>query len=188
MMLSYPNERIALFIDGPNFYGALKALQWEADYTLILKYFAKQGQLLRANYYTAIRETQEFTSIKPLTDFLTYNGFTVVSKPVKEMTNHTTGVITRKGNMDVEITIDMLKLAPHLDHLLLFSGDGDFRALVEELQGMGKRVSVVSTTKAIPNILADELRRQADNFIELDDLKTEFARGPAARESAVITP
>ena len=182
-MLSYPNERIALFIDGPNFYGSLKALKWEADYTLILKYFAKQGQLLRANYYTAIRETQEFTSVKPLTDFLSYNGFTVVSKAVKEMTNHSTGVITLKGNMDVEITIDMLRLAPRLDHLVLFSGDGDFRALVEELQRMGKRVSVISTMKAVPNIIADELRRQPDNFIELDGLRGEFERQPANRAS-----
>lgn len=183
-MLSYPNERVALFIDGPNFYSALKALKWEADYNLILQYFAKRGQLLRANYYTAIRDTQEFTAIIPLTDFLTYNGFTVVSKPVKEMTNHLTGIVTRKGNMDVEITIDMLKLAPHLDHLVLFSDDGDFRALVEELQRMGKRVSVVSTLEAKPNITADELRRQSDNFIELNDLKEEFERDPGLRAGA----
>jgi uncharacterized LabA/DUF88 family protein len=180
-MLFYTNERIALFIDGPNMYWALKALKWEADYILLREYFAKQSQLLRCIFYTAISDNPEHAGVKPLTDFLSYNGFTVVSKPIKEMTNSLTGAVTRKGNMDVEITIDMLRLAPHLDHLVLFSGDGDFRMLVEVLQGMGKRVSVVSTLKAIPNMTADELRRQPDNFIELDDLKAQIARDPALR-------
>ena len=187
-MLFYPNERTALFIDGPNFYGIMKSLKLEVDFVLLRKYFAGKGRLLRCNYYTAIRDTQDFDSVRRVTDFLTYNGFTVVSKPAKEMTNHSTGVVTRKGNMDVEITIDMLKLAPHLDHLILFSGDGDFRALVEELQGMGKRVSVVATTKGTPATTADELRRQPDNFIDLDDMRADIARDTGTRESAAITP
>jgi len=185
MMLSYQNERIALFIDGPNFYGAVKALQWEVNYNLLQEYFSKQGQLLRCYYYTAVAENQESNSLKRLLDFLTYNGITVVSKAAKEVTDYSTGTVTLKGNMDVEITIGMLKLAPHLDHLILCSGDGDFRALVEELQGMGKRVTVVSTLKAVRNITADELRRQADNFIELDDLRADIARDPALRVSTV---
>lgn len=182
-MRSYQNERIALFIDGPNFYGAVKALKWEVDYNLLQDYFSKQGQLLRCYYYTAVTENQDSNSLKRLLDFLTYNGITVVSKPVKEMTDYSTGVVTRKGNMDVEITICMLKLAPNLDHLVLCTGDGDFRALVEELQDMGKRVTVVSTLKALRNITADELRRQADNFIELDDLRVDIARDPTLRIS-----
>jgi uncharacterized LabA/DUF88 family protein len=177
-MVSYLNDRLALFIDGPNFSHALKALKWEADFILLLKYFAKQGQLLRANYYTALSDDKEYSFIRPLTDFLAYNGFNVVSKPLKLMTDYSTGVVTRKGNMDIEIAVDMLTQAQHLDHLILFSGDGDFRALIEELQRRGKRVSVVSTLKAVPNITADELRRQADNFIELEDLKAEFGRAP----------
>jgi uncharacterized LabA/DUF88 family protein len=185
MMLSYQNERIALFIDGPNFHGAVKALQWEVNYSLLQEYFSKQGQLLRCYYYTAIADNQEPNSLKRLLDFLTYNGITVVSKAAKEMTDYSTDTVTLKGNMDVEITIGMLKLAPHLDHLVLFTGDGDFRALVEELQGMGKRVTVVSTLKAVRNITADELRRQADNFIELDDLRADIARDPALRVSTL---
>jgi uncharacterized LabA/DUF88 family protein len=186
-MLFYPNERLALFIDGPNFLGIMKSLKLEVDYVLLRKYFAGKGRLLRCNYYTAIRDTQDFDSVRRLTDFLAYNGFSVVSKAVKEMTNQATGVVTRKGNMDVDITIDMLKLAPHLDHLILFSGDGDFRALVEELQGMGKRVSVVATTKGTPATTADDLRRQPDNFIELDDIRADVAREPTHRESAAAT-
>lgn len=177
-LLSYPNERLALFIDGPNFHTATKALGWPVDYIVMQQHFAKWGQLLRSIYYTAIRETTDYNAVKPLTDFLVYNRYTVVSKPVKEMTDYSTGALTLKGNMDVEITIDMIKLAPHLDHLVLFSGDGDFSALVEELQGLGKRVSVVATLKAIPNITSDQLRRQADNFIELDDLRSAIERAP----------
>lgn len=180
-MISYPNERIAVFIDGPNFSHALKSLKWEADFVLLLKYFAKQGRLLRASYYTALSDSQEYSYIRPLTDFLAYNGFIVVSKPIKVMTDRATGIITRKGNMDVEIAVDMLSQSQHLDHLFLFSGDGDFRALIDELQLRGKRVSVVSTLKSVPNMTAEELRRQADNFVELDDLKVEFERAP--RES-----
>ena len=182
-MPSYLSERLGLFIDGPNFHAAVKSLHWEVDYSLLQRHFAKQGRLLRASYYTAMRETQDFNSLKPLTDFLAYNGYTVVSKPVKEMINHATGAVKLKGNMDVEIAVDMLKLARHLDHLILFSGDGDFRALVEELQTQGKRVSVVATLKADPNITADDLRRQCDNFIELDGLREFIEREPPSRHT-----
>jgi uncharacterized LabA/DUF88 family protein len=81
-----------------------------------------------------------------------------------------------KGNMDIELAIDVLEMAEHLDHVVLFSGDGDFRRLVEAVQRKGKRVSVVSTIRTSPPMVADELRRQADNFIELDELKSQIAR------------
>ena len=80
--------------------------------------------------------------------------------------------------MDVEIAVDAMELAPHVDHVVLFSGDGDFRPLVEGLQRQGVRVSVVSTIRSKPPMIADELRRQTDNFIELDELKDVIGRPP----------
>jgi len=137
--------------------------------------FRDRAVLTRAYYYTAVVEGEEFSPIRPLIDFLDYNGFRVVTKPVKRFTDGQ-GQTRTKGNMDIEIAVDMLELAPHIDHAILFSGDGDFRRVVEAVQARGVRVTVVSTLKVQPPHIADELRRQADDFIELAELITEFGR------------
>lgn len=173
----YPTERTVIFVDGPNIYGAVKALGWEIDFKKMRAHFANQGRLLRINYYTALYDTDDFNSIKPLTDWMSYNGFNVVSKPVKEYVGRD-GKKVVKGNMDIEIAIDMMEIAPHIDHLILFSGDGDFRRLVEAMQRLGKRVTVISTIKTQPSMIADELRRQADNYVDLEELKGVMARDP----------
>jgi uncharacterized LabA/DUF88 family protein len=178
MMLFYPSEKLALFIDGANLYGAAKGLQFDIDYKRLLELFARKGTLVRAFYYTAVAEDQEFSPLRPLVDWLDYNGFSVVTKPLKEFTD-TAGRRRVKGNMDIELAIDVLEMAPTVDHVVIFSGDGDFRRLVEAVQRKGKRVSVVSTIRTSPPMVADELRRQADNFIELDDLKVQIARDGA---------
>lgn len=72
-------------------------------------------------------------------------------------------------------------MSEHLDHVILFSGDGDFRRLVEAVQRKGLRVSVVSTIKSSPPMVADELRRQADDLIELSELAPLIARNPSER-------
>ena len=105
----------------------------------------------------------------------------MVTKPAKEYTD-SMGRRKVKGNMDIELTVDAMELAPRVDHIVLFSGDGDFRPLVESLQRQGVRVSVVSTIRSQPPMISDDLRRQADNFIELDDLKDVIGRPP--REQA----
>ena len=133
--------------------------------------------MLRAYYYTALVEDQEYSSIRPLIDWLDYNGFTVVTKPAKEFTD-ASGRRKIKGNMDIELTVDALEMSPFFDHFVLFSGDGDFKPLVESLQRQGVRVSVVSTIRSQPPMIADELRRQADNFIELDELRDVIGRPP----------
>ncbi len=120
-------------------------------------------------------EDQEYLPIRPLVDWLDYNGFTMVTKPTKEFTD-STGRRKIKGNMDMELAIDVLEMAEHLDHIVLFSGDGDFRRLVEAVQRRGVRVSVVSTYRSAPPMVADELRRQADFFIELQDIEPDIAR------------
>ena len=175
MMNFYPHERIALFIDGSNLYAAARALGFDIDYKRLLELFSSKGRLLRAYYYTALMEDQEYLPIRPLVDWLDYNGFTMVTKPTKEFTD-STGRRKIKGNMDMELAIDVLEMAEHLDHIVLFSGDGDFRRLVEAVQRRGVRVSVVSTYRSAPPMVADELRRQADFFIELQDIEPDIAR------------
>ncbi|MFO1057785.1 MAG: NYN domain-containing protein [Dongiaceae bacterium] len=174
-MTFYPTERLALFIDGANLYSAARALGFDIDYKRLLQRFADKGRLIRAFYYTAMFEEQEYSPIRPLVDWLDYNGYTIVTKPTKEFTD-AYGRRRIKGNMDIELAIDMMEMAERLDHIVLFSGDGDFRRLVEAVQRKGVRVSVVSTVRSQPPMVADELRRQADVFIELDTLAPEIAR------------
>ena len=176
----YQTERVALFIDGVNLYTTAKSLEFDIDYRRLLMLFSQRAQLVRAFYYTALAEDQEYSSIRPLIDWLGYNGFTVVTKPTKEYTD-ASGRRKVKGNMDIELAVDSMELAEHLDHIVLFSGDGDFRTLVEALQHKGKRVSVVSTLNTQPPMVADELRRQADQFIDLSDLIPEICREGAER-------
>jgi uncharacterized LabA/DUF88 family protein len=171
----YPEERVALFIDGANLHAAARALGFDIDYKRLLKYFQEQCRLVRAFYYTALIEDQEYSPLRPLVDWLDYNGFTMVTKPTKEFTD-AMGRRKIKGNMDIELAIDVLDMSAHLDHVVLFSGDGDFRRLVEAVQRRGVRVSVVSTVRSQPPMVADELRRQADVFVELADLSAEIAR------------
>jgi uncharacterized LabA/DUF88 family protein len=177
------NERVALFIDGSNLYAAARALGFDIDYKRLLDVFQKKGRLIRAFYYTALMEDQEYSPIRPLVDWLDYNGYTMVTKPTKEFTD-AAGRRKIKGNMDIELAIDVMEMAPHLDHIVLFSGDGDFRRLVEAVQRKGVRVSVVSTINSSPPMIADELRRQADDFIELSDIQGEIQRAGASRKPA----
>ena len=177
----YRDERLALFIDGANLYAAGKSLGFDIDYKLLRQEFSRRGKLLRAFYYTALLENDEYSPIRPLVDWLNYNGFSMVTKPAKEFTD-SQGRRKVKGNMDIELAVDAMELAHRIDHAVLFSGDGDFRPLVEALQRAGVRVSVVSTIRSQPPMIADELRRQADNFIELDELREVIGR--AGREDA----
>jgi uncharacterized LabA/DUF88 family protein len=173
-------EKIALFIDGANLYATAKALGFDIDYRRLLKEFSAKGYLLRALYYTALAEDQEYSSIRPLIDWLDYNGYKVVTKPTKEFFD-STGRRKVKGSMDIELAVDAMELAEHVDHLVLFSGDGDFRSLVEAIQRKGRKVSVVSTLQTQPAMVADELRRQADHFIDLASLASRIAREPSER-------
>ncbi|MEL7027750.1 MAG: NYN domain-containing protein [Pseudomonadota bacterium] len=184
-MRSYPNERTALFIDGANLYAAARSLGFDIDYKLLLQEFSQIGQLLRAFYYTVLVEDQDYSPIRPLVDWLDYNGFTMVTKSTREYTD-SQGRRKVKGSMDVELAIDMLEIAPHVDHIFLFSGDGDFRRLVETVQRKGKRVTVVSTVKSSPPMAADDLRRQADNFLDLATLMDKVGRKQSSRPRETV--
>jgi uncharacterized LabA/DUF88 family protein len=174
-MAFYATDRIALFIDGANLYSASKGLNIELDFKKLLDEFQKRGVLVRAYYYTAIVEDQDYSPIRPLVDWLDYNGFTVVTKPAKEYTD-INGRKRYRGDMDVDLAVDMMEMSAHCDHVVLFSGDSDFRHLVEAMQRRGVRVTVVSTVKTQPPMASDELRRQADSFVDLADLAAIVAR------------
>lgn len=173
----YRDERLALFIDGSNLYAAARALGFDIDYKLLRNEFMRRGKLVRAFYYTALVDDQEYSPIRPLVDWLDYNGYTMVTKPAKEFTD-SAGRRKVKGNMDIELAVDAMEMADRIDHMVLFSGDGDFRPLVAGIQRKAVRVSVVSTIRTSPPMIADDLRRQADNFIELDELKEIIGRPP----------
>jgi uncharacterized LabA/DUF88 family protein len=179
-MSSSTTNKIALFIDGANLYATAKTLGFDIDYKRLLKEFQSRGTLIRAFYYTAIIEDQEYSSIRPLIDWLDYNGYTVVTKATKEFID-ASGRRKVKGNMDIELAVDAMELAEHIDQMVLFSGDGDFRSLVEAVQRRGVRVTVISTISSQPPMIADELRRQADVFTDLVELQSKLGRDPSER-------
>lgn len=186
-MIFYAHERMVLFIDGANLYSAARGLNFDIDYKRLLDHFRAKGTLVRAYYYTALLEDQEYSPLRPLIDWLDYNGYSVVTKPAKEFTG-ADGRRRVKGNMDIELAIDALEMADQIDHLILFSGDGDFRRLVGAVQRRGKRVTVVSTMRSQPPMIADELRRQADQFIELESLRDAVGRAHSDRPVAAPAP
>lgn len=181
-MSTYPNK-IALFIDGANLFATAKTLGFDIDYKRLLKEFESRAILMRAFYYTTIIEDQEYSSIRPLVDWLDYNGYTVVTKATKLFID-ASGRRKVKANMDIELAVDAMEMSEHVDEMVLFSGDGDFRSLVEALQRRGVRVTVVSTISTQPTMIADELRRQADVFLDLRELQPRIARDPVERPLA----
>jgi uncharacterized LabA/DUF88 family protein len=186
-MKFYPNERCAVFIDGPNFYAGARDINLKLDYNLLLEFFRSRTHLVRCYYFTGVEQDRADNPLIRTLDYLEYHDFTVVTKPVKAFENDQTGQVRKKANMDIEIAVRMIKLAPALDHMVLGSGDGDFCAVVEFLQDQGKRVTVLSTEKANPNILSDDLKRKADVFLELDDLRRELEMKPSVPKTKVIS-
>ena len=178
----HKDEKIALFIDGANLYAAARALGFDIDYKRLLSVLGENARVIRAFYYTALIEDQEYSPIRPLVDWLDYNGYTMVTKPTKEFTD-SYGRRKIKGNMDIELAIDVMEMASIIDHVVLFSGAGDFRRLIEAVQRKGVRVTVVSTVQSSPPMVADELRRQADHFVEMTDLTEEIVRKHSRQDS-----
>lgn len=185
-MIFSPNERGAIFIDGTNLFASARALELDIDYKKLLGVFERRMMVKRALYYTALSDDQDYSPVRPLVDWLDYNGFTVVTKPTKEFTDiH--GRKKQKGNVDVELAVDVMEVVERVDHIVIISGNGDFRRLVEAAQSKCCRVTVVSTLKSDPPMIADELRRQADLFIDLADLKADIQRENSLQESTART-
>lgn len=182
-MYFYQQERTAVLIDGINLYAASKALGYDIDYKRLLGFFRERTLLVRAVYFTIVTEDKEYLAIRPLIDWLAYNGYTVITKPTKESAD---GQGRRKirGSIDLELAVEAMRIAPSVEHLVLFTGDGDFRSLISALQQNGKRVTVVSTLKTQPVVVSDDLRRQADQFIDLSDLESQIGRPASVRSYA----
>lgn len=181
-------ERTAIFIDGANLYKAARNLGFDMDYKSLLARARENANLVRAYYYTAIQEdkSQDYSPLRPLVDWLDYNGYTMVTKSTREFTD-SQGRKRYKGSVDIELVVDMMTLGPRLDHIVLFTGNGDFRRAIEALQAQGVRVTVVSTVKSSPPMASDELRRQADLFVDLADIEGQIGRAPGGRK-AVSAP
>ena len=177
------SDKIAVFIDGANLYATAKTLGFDIDYKRLLEEFQSRGTLLRAFYYTAIAEDQEYTSLRPLIDWLDYNGFTVVTKAAKEFID-ASGRRKVRRNMDIELAVDAMELAERINEMVLFSVNGDFRSLVEAMQSHGVSVTVISSIATRPPMIADELRRQADVFTDLTELQSEISRDPSGRPAS----
>ncbi|MBR0558767.1 LabA-like NYN domain-containing protein [Neokomagataea anthophila] len=189
-MFLKPAERTALFIDGASLYHAAKNLGFDVDFRSLRDLFEKRSLFRRAYYYAAIPDTDEYSPLRPLTDWLAYNGFHLVLKTAREFTDHS-GRRRIKGNMDVELAVDLLEQAPNLDHAVIISGDADLRRAVEAVQSRGVRVSVISSTRSTPPMISDDLRRQADRFIELAEIAPEFTRRsaePRPRQAPIRHP
>lgn len=171
----YKTERLAVFIDGPNLHAAAKALGFDIDYKVLRSEFMRRGKLLRAYYYTYVLENDEHCAVRPLVDWLQYNGFTVVAKQAKDFTDDM-GCRTIKGSIEVALAVDAIEASAHVDHVVIFSGNGNLHAMVESLQRNRVRVSIVSTIRSQPAMISEELRKQADNFIELNDIREAIGR------------
>jgi uncharacterized LabA/DUF88 family protein len=170
-----PQERLGLFIDGAHLYAASRNLGFDVDYRNLLVFFRRQARLVRASYYTALLENDEYSPLRPLVDWLGYNGYAVVTKPAREFTD-ATGRRRVRGNIEIEMAVDVMTLVPRLDHAIILAGDGDLRRLVEAVQQQGVRVTVLSTIRTQPAMVSDDLRRQADQFMDLAEMAPDITR------------
>lgn len=175
-----PTEKTVVFIDGANLYATARGLDFDIDYKKLLALFQSRSNLIRAYYYTVLIEDQEYSPIRPLVDWLDYNGYTIITKPAKDFTD-SSGRRRIRNSIDVDLAVDMLEIAEKVDHIVLFSGDGGYRSLIEAVQRRGVRVTVISTVANNTATIADELRRQADSFVDLKTLRGDIARERAGR-------
>lgn len=177
------NEKTVVFIDGANLYATARGLDFDIDYKKLLAMFRNRSDLIRAYYYTVLIEDQEYSPLRPLVDWLDYNGFTVTTKPAKDYTD-SSGNRRIRNSINIDLAVDMLEIAERVDHIVLFSGDGGYRRLIEAVQRQGTRVTVISTVANNAAIIADELRRQADSFIDLSTLRDDIARARSNQSPA----
>jgi uncharacterized LabA/DUF88 family protein len=169
--MRYPGERIALFIDGPNLSETARALDLKIDYQRLFTEFKTAA----AYYYTALYPSGDGSNSRLFMHHLQRCGFTLVTKPIKIFIQDD-GSRKVKGNMDVEIAVDIITAASSgdFDRIVLFSGDGDFRYLVEKVQTENVAVTVVSSVMTEPPGVATALRFRANEFLDLDDLRGEI--------------
>lgn len=169
------NEPTAVLIDGYNTLSTTKLLKFDIDFRKLLNLFQNKTRLVKIYYFASLRDNPaDHDPMIPVIQWMMYNGYNVISKKMNEFMNIDN--IQSKGNMDVEISVTVLEMVKSVDHIVLFTGDENFRFLIEAVQRMGTRITVCSSMQCQPQIMSDDLRRQADNFIELNNLKSEIQR------------
>lgn len=173
-----------VLIDGSNLYESARATGIRIDYKRLLALMNEDGTLLRSYYFTALRDKSIQAPLRATVDWLSHNGYVCVTKATKEWDEPVTrfneqGVqVTEmvrkiKGNVDVDIVTYAFKCAHLVQEIYLFSGDGDFTIMVKELQERyALKVFVVSSI----GLVSTELRRQADKFIDLSNLRSDIGK------------
>lgn len=173
-MYFHQDERLAIFIDGQHLFSASRNLGFDVDYRNFLECFRKKGKVIRAYYYAVHVDNGEYSPLKPLTDWLAYNGYAL---SMRTTTEHTDSQGRRRiPHTDLEMLADMFGIADHVDHMVIVTGNGGYCRGVSLIQQRGVRVSVLSSIKTDSPMLSDDLRRTCDQFIELQEIKSEFTR------------
>lgn len=172
----YNTERIGLFIDGYSLYQTVRAMDLRIDYKALRDLFASKGRLNRVQYFATVNDhdPDEFNPQRKTFDWLQYNGFDVQTIQTRSFTG-SDGEIQYRGNASVLMTCYALKHAEHLDHVVILTGNADFAPLITALQERGTRVTMVSTIKN-GSLCSDQLRRSADDFIDLEDLRQQISK------------
>lgn len=173
-----PTETTYLLIDGVALHHASRANGISVDFKRLLQWLRERTRLVRAIYFTAlVEEDDEVISVKPLVDWLDYNGYMTVTKAARIYSNED-GTRRVKGSMNVEIAMMMAELAGIAEHIVLASGDADLIPAVKYVQQRGSRVSVISTLHSRPPCVSDDLRRQTDDYIDIVSIEKHVARMP----------
>ncbi|ADM09726.1 hypothetical protein PB2503_08354 [Parvularcula bermudensis HTCC2503] len=172
-----PDDKTAIFIDGANLYKTARNLGFDIDYKRLLQKTRAETRLVRAYYYTAMPEEreQDYSPLRPLVDWLDYNGYTMMTKAAREFTD-SQGRKRFRGSVDIDLALDFVEMADKVDCLVLFTGNGDFRPAIAKAQSRGCRVICVSTTATQPPMASDDIRRQADQFVDLTSLEDVIGR------------
>lgn len=171
-MFNTGREKVAVFIDAVNLDYTMKALGFSINWVKFRKLFDNHRMYLSTiKYYTAVDELEGGERpLQRLLDFLSDNGYELVTKKAKAYVNRETGERRVKGNIDVEFTCDVLSVCQHVDRVVLVTGDGDFATLVQRVQLVGRRVTIVSSKKS--NMLSGDLRRAAGgDLMDLADMR-----------------
>ncbi|HOX26223.1 MAG TPA: NYN domain-containing protein [Candidatus Krumholzibacteria bacterium] len=169
MYTQSPLDKVAIFIDGENIHYSAKHLNMRLDYLKLCRRLAGKRRLLRAYFYTAISAQSEGKI--DFINFLKLNGFTVVTREVKSFSEPDATNRSVRSALDMELAMDIVNLCPHVDTVILCSGDGDFRPLVEAVARRGKHVEVC----ALREMTSTDLIAAADVYVDLGSLKDEIA-------------
>jgi len=162
-------DRVAIFIDGENIHYSAKHLNMRMDYLKLCKILAGSRRLVRSYFYTAVSNQSEGKI--DFINFLKLNGFKVVTREVKSFSEGDGATRSVRNALDMQMALDVIEMSEHLDTVVLCTGDGDFRPLVDALVRKGKHVEVCG----LREMTSTDLIAGSDVYIDLDSLKNQVA-------------